>query len=177
MQLMQSKTSRTKDMALAAFSLVTGMPSTLYTCVPELQIRSQLMQCEYTQVRNTDGKVIGVRACCPCCESNAFVEYEKLRTRPLDDYECMSTFIDVSCGCRNPECEAYQRELSKKSLSLTSPSIPHSKLIHELYPPIASSKYPLIVRPRGGIATRLRREFFSDDSEADMHAKLVSSWI
>ena len=146
MQLMQSKTSRTKDMALAAFSLVTGMPSTLYTCVPELQIRSQLMQCEYTQVRNTDGKVIGVRACCPCCESNAFVEYEKLRTRPLDNYKCMSTFIDVSCGCRNQECEAYQRELSKKILSLTSPSIPHSiryifsnvdaKLIHELYPPI-----------------------------------------
>ena len=186
MQLMQSKTLRTEDMALAARTFVTGMPSTLYTCVPELQMRSQLMQCEYTQVRNTDGKVIGVRACCPCCESNALVEYEKLRSRPLDDYECMSTFIDVCCGCRNPECEAYQRELSKQNLSPTSPSIPHSiryifsnvdaKLIHELYPPIASSKYPLIVRARGGIATRLRREFFSDDSEADMHAKLVSRY-
>ena len=113
-----------------------------------------MLECTYTQVKNTAGQVISVRACCPSCETNEFVTYSALRNRPLDNVNAMSMFIDVKCECRNPKCEGYLKTVKALKLTVSS-SIPEAvhftfsnvdpKLVHELYPAIASTLYPFIV--------------------------------
>ena len=169
-----------ESIATAVHSFMMMMPTQCYSCLPELQMREAMLECKSTQVTNGRGQVIGVRACCPSCKKNEFVKYCRLRTRPLDDMNAMSFFVDVLCQCRNPLCTEVVKKMEKLNLTADS-DIPDnvcysfsnvdSTLVHEIYPPIASSLYPFITRPRGAIHNSLRRLFFSSGAESELHAK------
>ena len=100
-----------------------------------------------------------------------------------------SLFVDVRCECRNPECKEMKKAVGKANIkdnvassskSSTSAyfsfSNVNAKLIHQLYPAVASTKYPFIERSLGAIHTKRRRSFFSLDQESDMLAKLVGRY-
>ena len=72
----------------AVHKFILNNPRDVCNCIPELQMRDVLLQSSYTQVKNKNGAVVGVRAPWPCCQSNTFVSYDKLRVRPI--------FV---CGC------------------------------------------------------------------------------
>ena len=63
----------TTGIADAVYDFMTRSPVQVYKCMPCLQMRAALMECTYTQVKDTHGNVIGVRAPCPCCETNEYV--------------------------------------------------------------------------------------------------------
>jgi hypothetical protein len=174
----------TVEIGNAVHKSVTKSPVAVYNCMPCLQMREALLLCEYTQVKDKNGNVIGVRAPCPCCETNEFTTYSALRVRPLDDVDSKSVFVDVKCECRNLNCKAVKKIIDAAKISSSSSNIDvcysfsnvHYKLIHKLYPPVASSKYPFIERKNGGVHSRLRRSFFPLDSETDMHSKLAARY-
>ena len=100
-----------------------------------------------------------------------------------------SLFVDVRCECRNPECEEMKKAVGKANIkdkvassskssnsAYFSFSNVNAKLIHQLYPAVASTKYPFIERSLGAIHTKRRRSFFSLDQENDMLAKLVGRY-
>ena len=179
----------TVEIGKAVHDFILTTPRDVYNCLPELQMRAALLKCPCAQVKDEQGNVVGVRAPCPCCETNEHVTYDKLRARPLDNNEYKSVFVDVRCECRNPECEEVKKAVAKanEKANVTTSSKSsakacfsfsnvNAKLIHKLYPAVASTKYPFIERSLGAIHTRLRRSFFSLDRESEMHTKLVARY-
>ena len=66
----------TPDTGKAASTYMLESPVAVYSCLPCVQMRSTLLECPYAQVKDSEGVVIGVRAPCPCCETNEFVMYK-----------------------------------------------------------------------------------------------------
>jgi len=177
----------TKQIGKAVHDFILNTPRTVYKCMPELQMRDALLKCPFTQVKNKHGAVVGVRAPCPCCETNEHVTYGKVRTRPMDNNEHKSLFVDIRCECRNSNCEEVKKAVEKADTkaNVTSSSKSstdacfsfsnvNAKLIHQLYPAVASTKYPFIERSLSAVHTRLRWSFLLCSSE--MHTKLVARY-
>ena len=177
----------TVEIGKAVHDFILTTPRDVYNCLPELQMRAALLKCPCTQVKDEKGNVVGVRAPCPCCETNEHVTYDKLRARPLDNNEYKSVFVDVRCECTNPGCEEVKKAVAKANMKANvatsssssakacfSFSNVNDKLIHQLYPVVASTKYPFIERSLGAVHTRLRWSFLLCSSE--MHTKLVARY-
>ena len=108
-------------------------------------------------------------------------------------FECIDLVVDLRCECRNPDCPEYKKVLA--DILAKSKSKPkhddtkrlfiktHAKTIRysfsniderlfELYPPAISINYPFFSRQRSLVSLRLRRDWYSVESEASIISRM-----
>jgi hypothetical protein len=191
-----SRTPWTAKSATQAMSVLLRCFKSIVFVIPELHCFDLLAQFALTSYRPPGALPFvpaGVRMCCPVCQSNKYVAYDRVRALPLHGFGSKRLVVDWQCSCCSPNCPAVKSKVFEYNNNKKNKKNPISinikkevksvnchysfctsdlRLIQLLLPPEVGFMLDVCNRGRSSLTGELRRALITFDDDATLHKRL-----
>ena len=191
-----TRTPWTKATASQAASVLLRCFKSFVFVLPELhcfELLSKFKLTTYRPVGALQFSAPGVRMCCPVCQSNKCITYDRVRGLPLHGFGSKRLVLDWQCSCGSPNCPAVKSNVLEKNKLTNSETVDINinnktqvknnncrhvfgtsdlRLLKGILPPEVGFMLDVFNRGRSSLTGELRRALVTFDDDATLHNRL-----